>query len=123
LTVITLALHMTAFVPVLVLLFVVQAAVPVWDSCARAAGAVGRIMTPAGRIALASMRSWRRAIHVFYLGTAASWTFSPASLSFSFPRPAPLREIAPAPEAMFVIGGHPQQAAPKKPAIGIGNAA
>src|SRR6185369_15445171 len=80
LTVIMLALHMTAFVPVLVLLFVVQAAVPVWDSCARAAGAVGRIMTPAGRIALASMRSWRRAIHVFYLGTAASWTFSPASL-------------------------------------------
>src|SRR6185503_681018 len=83
LTFIALALHLTACIPVLVLLFVAQAAVPVWDSCARGARAVGRRMTPAGRNALASMCSWRRAIYVFYLGTAAGWSSSPDLLSFS----------------------------------------
>lgn len=123
LTVIPLALHMTACVPILVLLLVAQAAVPVWDSCARGAKAVGRRMTPAGRIVLASMCSWRRAIYVFYLGTAAGWTSSRTSLNFSLPRPAPPGEIEPAPEGLFVLGGHSQEAAPRKLAIGIGNAA
>jgi hypothetical protein len=43
-------------------------------------------MTTAGRNAADRMCTWRRAIHLFSLGTAASWTSSQAS-----PGPSPQR--------------------------------
>jgi len=141
LTVITLVLQMTACVPIVVLLFVVQAAVPAWNGCAWGVRAVGRIMRPAGRVAFGSICSWRHAIYLFYLGTAASWTSSPASLEVTSDLPVfPARVLALSsqsrvlelvtnmpitlvPKRVLVLSGHPSATDAGKPAIGIGDAA
>jgi len=141
LTVITLVLQMTACVPIVILLIVVQAAVPACNGCAWGARAVGRTMSPAGRAAFRSICSWRHATYLFYLGTAASWTSSPASLESASDLPiVPARVLAPSsqarvielarnrpitlvPKRVLVLSGHPSATDAGKSAIGIGDAA
>src|SRR5687767_2737731 len=144
LSVITVVLHMTASVPVLVLLFVAQSGVTVWNGCARGARFAGHMMTPAGLNAFTSLCSWRRALYVFYLGAVAGWTSSQNSWSCASQRSvlqseirAPSssdselaslelledREITLAPEGRFVLGGHRAAAVPGERAVGIEHAA
>lgn len=79
-----LCFQMIAAVGVLVLLFAAQAVITAWSGCASATASLRRCWTPAGRNAFHRMGTWRRALYVFYLGSAASrpfrqepWTGSP----------------------------------------------
>jgi hypothetical protein len=142
--VITLVLEMTGCVGLLVLLFAAQAVITVWNGCAWGTRSIGSRMAPAGRYALTRMRSWRRAIYVCYLGTAASWTSSRASWNFSPDRtslrseasaPASLdsqpqvlelrkrKEIPVVPKRLLVLSGLPSAMDPARRTSGIGDAA
>jgi hypothetical protein len=102
-TVMALLLQMTACSGVLVLLFAVEALMTVWNGCASGARILKSTMTPAGRTAFTRVCSWRRAIHVFYLGTVARSTSSPVAVSFA-PERSLLRAdvLAPASGTTFV---------------------
>jgi hypothetical protein len=140
----TLVLEMTGAVGLLVLLFAAQAVMTVWIGCAWGTRSVGRMMTPAGRTALMSLCSWRRAIHVFYLGTTskrtsfqASWSLSPdraliraeASAPPSSASRTPIvdfrrkKAIPVVPKRLLVLTGDPLAADPANRTGGTGNAA
>jgi hypothetical protein len=93
---VTIYLQMTAGVVVLILLFAAQAVITLWNSCALGTRTLRRSMIPAGRNAFTRMSSWRQAAYLFYLGTAASWTSSQASLTYT-PEPVFLRAEVRAP--------------------------
>lgn len=67
-------LEIGACAGLLVLLFATKAILTLWSGCAWGARCAGSLLVPAGRITLIRIRLWRRAIHVFTLGVAASWT-------------------------------------------------
>jgi hypothetical protein len=72
--------QMSVGVGFLVLLFAGLAVVRVWKACEWGPRSLRSSLTPVGRIAIARICSWRRAVYVFYLGTPASWTSSQTSL-------------------------------------------
>jgi hypothetical protein len=61
-------LQMIAAAGGMVLLLAVQALITAWSGCALAT----RSLTAAGRIVFLRMCTWRQALYVFYLGSAAS---------------------------------------------------
>ena len=72
-------LQMTAAAGALVLLFAAQAVITVWSGCASATRSLRACMTLRGRDASHRLFSWRRALYVFYLGTASGWSAGQAS--------------------------------------------